>query len=87
MNNNVRLFHKVLVLIQRKLVFFGEPAEALSHVNAKSFKELYDKLEEPVAEQLRHLASDNGTDPTQDEERKLRLAQVKEGVAESWKQR
>ena len=45
---NVRLFDKIVVLMRGKLVFFGPPDEALKHLGAKSFKELYDKLEEPV---------------------------------------
>ena len=45
---NVRLFDKIVVLMRGKLVFYGKPAEALEHLGAKSFKELYDKLEAPI---------------------------------------
>jgi hypothetical protein len=45
---NVKMFDKIAVLMRGKLVFFGRPDDALSHFNASSFKELYDRLEEPV---------------------------------------
>lgn len=45
---NVRLFDKIVVLMRGKLVFYGKPSEALEYLGAKSFKELYDKLEEPI---------------------------------------
>lgn len=45
---NVRLFDKVVVLMRGRLVFFGPPEDALKHLGAKSFKELFDKLEAPV---------------------------------------
>ena len=38
-----------------KLVFYGAPQEALAHVKAESFKDLYDKLEDPVDQQLAAL--------------------------------
>ncbi len=45
---NVRLFDKIVVLMRGKLVFYGKPSEALEYLGAKSFKELYDKLEAPI---------------------------------------
>jgi ABC transport system ATP-binding/permease protein len=42
---NVKLFDKIVVLMRGKLVFYGKPQEALAHVEAESFKDLYDKLE------------------------------------------
>lgn len=45
---NVKLFDKIVLLMRGKLVFYGKPQEALDFVGAKSFKELYDKLEEPA---------------------------------------
>lgn len=45
---NVKLFDKVVILMRGKLVFYGKPEEALAHVGAKSFKELYDKLEAKI---------------------------------------
>lgn len=45
---NVWLFDKVVVLMRGRLVFFGPPHDALKHLGASSFKDLFDKLEEPV---------------------------------------
>src|SRR5207244_2268433 len=53
---NVRLFDKIVVMMRGKLVFYGTPQEALAHVNAESFKDLYDKLEEPIDQRIRGLA-------------------------------
>lgn len=71
---NVKLFDKIVVLMRGKLVFYGKPEEALAHVGAKSFKELYDKLEENIEKGVRQ----NG-----DAQRK----NITEQVAEDWKQR
>ncbi len=45
---NVKLFDKVVVLMRGRLVFYGPPQDALKHLGAANFKELFDKLEEPV---------------------------------------
>ena len=45
--DNVGLFDKIVLLVAGKLVFFGSPADALSHFGVSSFKELYDRLEQP----------------------------------------
>jgi ABC-type multidrug transport system ATPase subunit/pSer/pThr/pTyr-binding forkhead associated (FHA) protein len=45
---NVRLFDKIAVLVRGKLVFYGKPDEALAHLKASSFKDLFDKLQEPA---------------------------------------
>jgi hypothetical protein len=45
---NVRLFDKIVVLMRGKLVFYGKPEEALSHLAAADFADLYEKLEKPV---------------------------------------
>ncbi len=45
---NVRLFDKIVVLMRGRLVFFGKPDEALKHLGAANFKELYEKLEDAV---------------------------------------
>lgn len=71
---NVRLFDKIVVLMRGKLVFYGKPEEALAQFNASSFKELYDKLEEPINQQL------NGHSDTN-------RFQLTEKVAENWKQK
>ena len=49
---NVKLFDKIVLLMRGKLVFYGRPDEALAHVGAESFKDLYDKLEAPISERL-----------------------------------
>jgi ABC transport system ATP-binding/permease protein len=71
---NVKLFDKIVLLMRGKLVFYGKPQEALDHVGAKSFKELYDKLEEPIEQRLK--ASPGAS-----------KHQVTEQVAEEWKQK
>jgi len=72
---NVKLFDKLVLLMRGKLVFYGEPDEALAHVGAESFKDLYDKLEAPIAERL---ARANGN---------MSREQAAEAVAEDWKRR
>jgi ABC-type multidrug transport system ATPase subunit/pSer/pThr/pTyr-binding forkhead associated (FHA) protein len=71
---NVKLFDKIVVLMRGKLVFYGKPEEALAHVGAKSFKELYDKLEEPVEREVKKL-------------NESQRAAITEQVAEDWKQK
>ncbi len=71
---NVRLFDKIVVLMRGKLVFFGPPDEALKHLGAKSFKELYDKLEEPIERAVAEQGEAN------------RHA-ITERTAEDWKQK
>jgi len=46
---NVKLFDKIVVLMRGKLVFYGTPSDALDYLGVSSFKELYDKLEEPAS--------------------------------------
>ncbi|MBA3514730.1 MAG: FHA domain-containing protein [Pyrinomonadaceae bacterium] len=72
---NVKLFDKIVLLMRGKLVFYGRPDEALEHVGAESFKDLYDKLEAPISERL-----EKG-------ERAGSREQVAEEVAEEWKRR
>lgn len=71
---NVRLFDKIVVLMRGKLVFYGKPEDALAYTGAKSFKELYDKLEAPVEEGIKKLGE-------------ARRLEVTEKVAEDWKQK
>jgi ABC transport system ATP-binding/permease protein len=40
------------LLMQGRLAFYGKPDETLRHLNATSFKDLYDKLEEPIAQKV-----------------------------------
>jgi ABC-type multidrug transport system ATPase subunit/pSer/pThr/pTyr-binding forkhead associated (FHA) protein len=85
---NVKLFDKIVVMMQGKLVFYGTPGEALHYVKAKSFKELYDKLEEPVAQHLAdapRLPADASAE--QQNEHKAQLAHIREKVAEDWRQK
>ncbi|MGB8510868.1 MAG: FHA domain-containing protein [Pyrinomonadaceae bacterium] len=85
---NVRLFDKIIVLMQGKLVFYGTPSEALAYVKAASFKELYDKLEEPVSQQLAGQPwPATGATPDEQQAHKRRLAQAREQAAEEWKRR
>ena len=72
---NVKLFDKIVLLMRGKLVFYGTPNEALAHVGADSFKDLYDKLEAPINERL---AKTNG---------RVTREQAAEEVAEEWKRR
>ena len=71
---NVKLFDKIVVLIGGKLAFYGTPDEALKHLNAKSFKELYDRLEEPIEQKIRQNGDAN-------------RRQLTEQTAEEWKQK
>lgn len=71
---NVRMFDKIVVLMRGKLVFFGKPEDALTHLNAKSFKELYDKLEEPAERGVAEHGETNRKDIT-------------ERTSEDWKQK
>ena len=71
---NVKLFDKIVVLMRGKLVFYGKPEDALRHLQAGSFKELYDKLEAPIEQKLIQ-------NPTADRQ------QITEQTAEEWKQK
>ncbi|MBV9210989.1 MAG: ATP-binding cassette domain-containing protein, partial [Acidobacteria bacterium] len=85
---NVRLFDKIVVMMRGKLVFYGAPQEALAHVKADSFKDLYDKLEAPIEERiakLQPLAPD--ASPKQKSDFKRSKEQISEEVAEEWKRR
>ncbi|MEO8434992.1 MAG: FHA domain-containing protein [Pyrinomonadaceae bacterium] len=84
---NVRLFDKIVVLMRGKLVFYGAPGEALAHIQAASFKDLYDKLEAPIEKQLAALLPlAAGATRAQQSDYKLRREQITEEVAEQWKQ-
>ena len=85
---NVKLFDKIVVLMRGKLVFYGAPHEALAHVRADSFKDLYDKLEAPIEAGLARLPP-LLTNASAEQKRnyKLQKEQIAEEVAEGWKQR
>ena len=70
---NVKLFDKIVVLMRGKLVFYGKPEDALKYLNAKDYKDLYDKLEDPVEEKVKEFG---------EADRFL----ITEQVAEDWKQ-
>ena len=70
---NVKLFDKIVVLMRGKLAFYGKPDEALKHLGASSFKEVYDKLEAPIEAKLKMGGGNRN--------------QVTEQVAEEWKQK
>jgi ABC-type multidrug transport system ATPase subunit/pSer/pThr/pTyr-binding forkhead associated (FHA) protein len=71
---NVRLFDKVVLLMRGKLVFYGTPSEALKYFDAKSFKELYDKLDSPVEREISQHGEQN-------------RREITEHVANEWKQK
>jgi ABC-type multidrug transport system ATPase subunit len=85
---NVKLFDKIVVLMRGKLVYYGAPQDALAHVKAESFKDLYDKLEGPIDQQTAALPalSPNAT-KAQKQARKLQREQISEQVAEDWKRK
>ena len=71
---NVKLFDKVVVMMRGKLVFYGKPDDALQYLDARNFKELFDKLEQPVNDGVRQHG-----EPSRQ--------QLTEQTAENWKQR
>lgn len=71
---NVRLFDKIVVLMRGKLAFYGTPNEALAFLGAKSFKGLYDKLEETVESGVAQQGEDS-------------RAAVTEKAAANWQQK
>jgi ABC-type multidrug transport system ATPase subunit/pSer/pThr/pTyr-binding forkhead associated (FHA) protein len=85
---NVKLFDKIVVLMRGKLVFYGAPQEALAHVKAESFKDLYDKLEAPIEQQIAALPPlpPNAT-KGQKSAYKQQREQISERVAEEWKKK
>ncbi|MEP6902763.1 MAG: FHA domain-containing protein, partial [Actinomycetota bacterium] len=69
---NVKLFDKIVILMRGKLAFYGKPDEALKHLGASSFKDLYDKLEEPAEKRIA-MGGDR--------------QQITEQVANEWKEK
>ena len=83
---NVRLFDKIVVMMRGKLVFYGAPQEALAHIKADSFKDLYDKLEDPIDERVSKMGLlPPNASPSQKQEFKKRKEQISEEVADEWK--
>ncbi|MBC7900138.1 MAG: FHA domain-containing protein, partial [Saprospiraceae bacterium] len=71
---NVRLFDKIVVLMCGKLAFYGKPEDALKHLQASSFKDLYARLEKPVDDGVKQHGEAN-------------RRQLTEQAAEEWKQK
>jgi len=71
---NVKLFDKIAVLMRGRLVYFGTPDGALKFTGAANFKELFDKLEEPVKRSVRT----NGESAR---------AQAADAASDDWKRR
>src|SRR3989441_3868609 len=85
---NVKLFDKIVVLMRGKLVFYGAPQEALAHVKAESFKDLYDKLEAPVEERIAQMpALPPNASKSQKQASKRQREQIAEEVADEWKRK
>lgn len=85
---NVKLFDKIVVMMRGKLVFYGPPQEALAHIKADSFKDLYDRLEAPVDERTAKLPPlPRHASKNQKEAYKLQKEQIADQVAEEWKQK
>ncbi|MBV9928152.1 MAG: FHA domain-containing protein [Acidobacteria bacterium] len=85
---NVRLFDKVAILMRGRLIFYGAPGEALAHVGADSFKDLYDKLEASVTDGQAHTPPPTAK-ATAAEKRAREGAREKvaEAAAEEWRLR
>ena len=85
---NVKLFDKIVVMMRGKLVWYGPPKEALAHIKADSFKDLYDKLEAPIDERVAKMGA---LPPNATKEQKAAFKrqkeQISEEVAEEWKKR
>lgn len=71
---NVKLFDKIAVLMRGKLVYFGKPEDALKHLKATSYKELYDRLEQPVVDGVKEHGETN-------------RAAIEESAAEEWRRK
>jgi hypothetical protein len=85
---NVKLFDKIVVMMRGKLVWYGQPMDALKHVKADSFKDLYDKLEAPIDEQVAKMPPLPPNAPKDQRQAfKLRKEQISEEVAENWKRK
>ena len=85
---NVKLFDKIVVMMRGKLVWYGDPMDALKHVKADSFKDLYDKLEAPIDAEIAKLPPLPPNAPKEQRQAyKLRKEQISEEVAENWKRK
>ena len=71
---NVRMFDKIAILMRGRLVYFGKPQDALTQFKAASFKQLYEKLEEPVNDGIKQHGDAN-------------RANLEDQAAEQWRQK
>ncbi|OLE55775.1 MAG: hypothetical protein AUG51_02265 [Acidobacteria bacterium 13_1_20CM_3_53_8] len=85
---NVKLFDKIVVMMRGKMVWYGPPMEALAHIQADSFKDLYDKLEAPINQRISQMPPlpANATKEQKQEYKRIK-EQISDQVAEEWKQR
>jgi ABC-type multidrug transport system ATPase subunit/pSer/pThr/pTyr-binding forkhead associated (FHA) protein len=88
---SVKMFDKIAILMRGRLVFFGKPEDALTHLKAADFRELYQRLEEPVDELVKERGEANRPqleDHTADEWRRKFAAtpSFKQNVEEPLKQ-
>ena len=88
---NVNMFDKIVILMRGRVVYYGQPSDALTHFKAPNFKELYELLEEPVNEGVKQHGEADRTkleDHAADEWRRTFAAtqQYKQLVEEPLKQ-
>ena len=85
---NVALFDRVALLLRGKLIFYGSPAEALEFVGAKSFIDLYNKLDAPVEAELATVDPlPPKPTPSQVREYERQREEISETVAAQWQSR
>jgi len=70
---NVKLFDKIVIVMRGRLVFYGRPEEALTHLGAASYKDIFDKLEAPAAAESQQQGANR--------------LQIIDQTAETWKQK
>lgn len=71
---NVRMFDKIALLMSGRLVFYGTPDDVLRYLKAESFKQVFDRLEEPTEAGIRQ----------QGESSRQRLIEL---AAEDWRRK
>ncbi|MFL6466726.1 MAG: FHA domain-containing protein [Pyrinomonadaceae bacterium] len=71
---NVKMFDKIAILMRGRLVFYGKPNDALVHLKASNFKELYERLEEPVNEGVKQSGE-------------LNRPQLEDQAADEWRRK
>ncbi len=80
---NVKLFDKIVVLMRGRLAFYGTPDEALKYLQASSFKELYERLEQPIETAQNSNISQNIEQTAEEWKRKFReTSQYRQNIEE-----